>query len=110
MLYTTAVTARLGYEFLPGALAFARVGWVHSSCTGSLSLGSWAASQTEDFDGLRVGVGSEMQVAGQLTFRVDYTYDFYAAKDFGTPVSFEQCPRSVQGSVTTTCPAGDDSW
>jgi opacity protein-like surface antigen len=85
--WTLGLSARLGGMIKETVLGYVRAGWVATKYEAQVISVSW--SQKKTFDGPRVGVGLEMDINKDVSFRADYTYTWYGSNDLddaGVPV------------------------
>ncbi|MBB6254935.1 outer membrane protein [Nitrospirillum iridis] len=79
--YGFGVSARVGYVVQPDLLLFGRVGWQHTNVDfNTIQPGSAGVPQrySQEFDGVRYGVGGDYAIDEHLFTRIEYDYTDYS--------------------------------
>lgn len=81
---TYGFNARLG-QVIGDWMAYGLVGWQWVNVDLQAQSGSLSATEDEDFDGPRFGLGAEYQTTGQVFVRGEYSYTMYDEEDAFEP-------------------------
>jgi outer membrane immunogenic protein len=80
--WSASVRGRLGYLLTPTTLLYGTVGWTWSEV--KLSNNIVPESFSQNVDGVQVGFGVEMTLAGNWFTRTEYLHSFYGGVQFNT--------------------------
>ncbi|WP_044561888.1 outer membrane protein [Azospirillum sp. B4] len=77
--YSAGISARLGYVVQPDLLLFGRVGWQHTAVDMESTLAGGNFRQySQEYDGVKYGVGADYAIDQHLFTRIEYNYTDYS--------------------------------
>lgn len=98
------IAALAGVDLTSDTSLYGRLGYQQTKFEQSFNEPGWSESESENFSGVRIGIGMETSLAEQLALRLDWSQTYYSSKafddGFGGSLKYEPTESLFQVGVS----------